>query len=242
MPRVLSTLIWAGALALCSTATVAKETDRFVTSNVLSIFYHELGHAMIEIMGLPVFGQEEDAADIASILLIDRLYDEKAAVEIAYDAAFGFLGEAEQAEGEPAWWGVHGPDLQRYYTLVCLFVGADMEGRADIADDLGLPADRLETCEEEFELANASWGPVFDGLAQGAPGSTLKYSSGNSTLTKQVVHDEIAALNDDFILPKILKVSVQNCGEPNAYFDPETVEIVICSEFEGWLRKLAEVE
>ena len=89
---------------------------------------------------LPVFGQEEDAADVLSVVLIDAFYDEETAVQITYDAAYGFLGYAdEQAETgeEPAFWDTHGPDLQRHYTLVCLFYGADAEERDDVAQELG---------------------------------------------------------------------------------------------------------
>ena len=58
---------------------------------------------------LPAFGQEEDAVDILSILMINQVYDEESAQAIAYDAALGFLADAEQAE-ELAFWGVHGLD------------------------------------------------------------------------------------------------------------------------------------
>lgn len=44
------------ALACCA-SPVAADVDRFVESNLLAIFYHELGHAFIDIMQMPVFGQ-----------------------------------------------------------------------------------------------------------------------------------------------------------------------------------------
>ena len=80
-----------------------------MSSNIASIFYHELGHAIIDKMSVPIFGQEEDAADVLSILMIDQVYDEESAQDVAYDAALGFLTDAEQAE-ELAFWGVHGLD------------------------------------------------------------------------------------------------------------------------------------
>jgi len=64
--------------------------DRFVESNLNSVFYHELGHAVIDLMQLPIFGQEEDAADVLSVLMIHELFEEDAAQIVAYDAAFGF--------------------------------------------------------------------------------------------------------------------------------------------------------
>jgi hypothetical protein len=234
------------ALGLAASPLAAQEApsevDLFVESNLYAILYHELGHAFIDILEMPVFGQEEDAADVASILLINDLFDEETATAITYDTAFAFLGEAEEREaaGEaPAWWGVHGIDLQRYYTLVCLFVGADPGARDHIAEDLGLPAERQETCEEEFWLANESWGAVFDEMAAAAPGESFVYLGGTDSLTEQVVAAEVAALNEDFALPEDLVIRVEACDEANAFYDPVTVEVVMCSEFEDWLREIA---
>lgn len=228
--------------AFCAAAPLpatAANDDAFVEANLLSILYHELGHAIIDIMALPVFGQEEDAADVASVLLIHDLFEEDAAIAIAYDAAFGFLGEAAaQGDAEPAYWDTHGPDLQRYYNLVCLFAGGNMDGREDVAEELGLPDDRLIGCEEEFDLAYDSWGPVFDEMAESAPGQSIVYRGGRATLTEQLVAEEVEALNADFVLPAQLTVTVEDCGEANAFYDPNTREIIMCAEFEDWVRDL----
>ena len=50
--------------------------DDFIHANIVSVFYHELGHAIVDVMRLPIFGQEEDAADVLSILLIDEYFEE----------------------------------------------------------------------------------------------------------------------------------------------------------------------
>jgi hypothetical protein len=227
--------------ACLSGSAQAQNSDEFIRANLLSVLYHELGHAIIDLVQLPVFGQEVDAADVASILLINELFDEATATEIAYDSAFGFLGEArtiEQDGQDPAWWDLHGPDLQRYYNLVCLFAGANVGERSDIANELGLPQDRLDTCEEEFTLADDSWGPVFDDLAVDAPGTSMDYDGATDTLAEKLVAEEVAALNRDFSLPQNLAISVASCGEPNAFYDPETVEIIMCAEMVNWLREL----
>ncbi|MEL6451430.1 MAG: DUF4344 domain-containing metallopeptidase [Pseudomonadota bacterium] len=226
-------------ILLPSLATADAEREAFVEANLLGIFYHELGHALIDILGLPVFGQEEDAADVASILLIDAFYDEETAQALAYDAAFGFLGEAEVAEGA-AYWDVHGPDEQRFYNTVCLFYGANPEARDDFAADLGLPAARADTCPEEYALAMDSWGPAFDEIA-GAGDSMVFRGDGQDLLTHAVIAAEVAALNQDFVLPTTLTVTVEPCGEANAFYDLGTVEIIMCTEFEDHLRRLYDV-
>lgn len=51
----------------------SPEQDRFIAANILAVFYHELGHAVIDVEDLPIYGQEEDAADVFSIFMIDAL-------------------------------------------------------------------------------------------------------------------------------------------------------------------------
>lgn len=212
--------------------------DAYVEANILSIFYHELGHALVDVMQLPVFGQEEDAADTASILLIDAFFEEDSATAIARDAAFGFLDEADAAGDDPAWWDVHGPDLQRYYNLVCLFYGANPEARDDLAEDLDLPEERAESCEEEFELAYDSWGPVFEELADAGPGNSLTFESTEDTLLSRVIEEEVSALNSELSLPTALDVIVEPCDEANAFYDLESREIIICTELDAHLREI----
>ena len=227
-----ASLLWVSA------ATGQTREDDFVVANVLAIVYHEMGHALIDILNLPVFGQEEDAADVLSVLLIHDLYEEEAAAGIIYDAAFGFLGESQ--ENEPALWDVHGPDLQRYYTMICLFYGANPDARAALAEELQLPEERAETCVEEFELAYDSWGPVLDEITAAEPGASMLLDGARDDLIGGLMVDEVAALNEDFLLPTPLVFRIEACGEANGFYDPGTREIIICSELDPYLRSLAD--
>lgn len=212
--------------------------NAFVEANILGIFYHELGHALIDVMQMPVFGQEEDAADVASILLIDHLFEPESALEMAYDVANGFWAEAVVNAGEPvAYWGVHGPDEQRFYNTVCIFYGGDPETRDDFAEDMELPEERAEYCVEEYELAADSWGAVFDELAEGGE-SMLFSAEDESTVTAQIISGEVAALNADFGFPSVIEVFAAPCGEANAFYDPSDQTITMCEEFEDHLRVL----
>lgn len=238
-PRALALCLCLAVLPPAARSEGLSEAEQaHIEANLLSIFFHEVGHALVDIMELPVFGQEEDAADTASILLVDALFEEAAAQEIARYAAFGFLDEAAAAEAEPAWWDVHGPDEQRYYNLVCLFFGADPDKRAILADDLGLPEERADSCEEEFDLANSSWGPVFDELVAAGPGQTLRYIGGSQSLTEELISQEVSFLNSMLSLPQPLKVSVRACQEANAFYDPSLTEITICEELESHLQEI----
>ncbi len=234
----------AAALGLACGPAWANERTAFVEANILGIFYHELGHALIDLLEMPVYGQEEDAADVLSILLIDLLYEEDAALDLAYHVSDGFWTEAiERAEDgdEIAFWGVHGPDEQRFYNTVCLFYGGNPDSRDDFAADMGLPEERAETCPDEYDLAYDSWGVVLDEITGSGDSFELVIDPDHAdTLTAQLMIEEIAAMNDDFILPETLLVRIESCGEANAFYDPYYAEIIMCAEFEPYLAEIAE--
>lgn len=231
--------VLSGALVLSTTAKA--DEDAFVEANILGIFYHELGHAIIDIEGLPIFGQEEDAADVFSILMIDSYFDEETALDLAYNVALGFWGEAvmRDAEGfETEYWGVHGPDEQRFYNTVCLFYGGDRDSRDDFAAEMDLPEERAEICPDEFTLANDSWGPVLEELEALEDGWPLVFTEGQG-FAAEIIAAEVEVLNQHLQLSHELLVSVQECGEPNAFYHLDTVEIVFCAEFEPYLREMS---
>ncbi len=219
------------ALALLPTPVFADFTE----NNLLAIFYHELGHAVIDQMQVPIFGQEEDAADALSILLVDALYKGEDAEAIAYDSASLFWVEAQDA---PAFWDSHGPDEQRYYNTVCLFYGADPDARDEFASDLDLPDERAEGCEDEFALAADSWNSVLDDMSATA---SLK---GKLVLQAQtpmpVIEQEIIALNSEFKWPRNIVVNLEPCGEANAFYDLVAQSITMCDELIGWLDGIAD--
>lgn len=221
---------------------VLTDKDAFVDANLRAIFYHELGHAVIDLMDVPIFGQEEDAADVMSVLLIDWLYDEDTAQSIAYDSAFGYISDPEGKEDVP-YWDLHGPDEQRYFNHICLFFGANPEERDDLAAELGLPEERAEYCPEEYDQAAESWGAVFDRMeAQSAhvPMTFVAGTGPEADVIKRVLEPEITSLSRDLKLPKQLTVKVESCDEPNAFYDPQDVSIILCTEFVGHLIELYE--
>ncbi|MEL7117409.1 MAG: DUF4344 domain-containing metallopeptidase [Pseudomonadota bacterium] len=229
-------------LATCF-ALPAFADEGFVEANIIGIFYHELGHAVIDIEEVPIFGQEEDAADVFSIFMIDALFEEDSAIDLAYAASFGFLGEVEMRGydvDEIAWWDTHGPDEQRFYNTVCIFYGADPDARADFAADMGLPEDRADWCPEEYDQANGSWGVILDDMLARGGGTSIRYD-GDDSLTGQIIAEEVTFLNEELQFAAPLNVVVESCGEANAFYDPSTREVIMCLEFEDHLFEMAEI-
>ncbi|MDQ7069292.1 MAG: DUF4344 domain-containing metallopeptidase, partial [Rhodobacterales bacterium] len=141
----------------------------FVRANLIATFYHELAHAMIDTMALPVLAQEEDAADVFSALMIEHLFDPDTAKVIVLGALKSAKIDASEWIQDGRTWDYsdeHGHDLQRYYNLACLYYGADPENRADFATAVNLPEDRAEKCGDEYDLASNSWGPIIAEMAK----------------------------------------------------------------------------
>jgi hypothetical protein len=211
------------------------DAEWFVRDVMLAIFYHELGHALIDVMQLPVLGLEEDAADVLSVVMIDRLWDaESAEAKVAAAATFWATSALATAEAgdEPAFWGVHSPDERRYFTYLCLYYGGAPEEREAMAIEFGLPEDRAVTCAEEFDLAASSWGVYLDELEAAGPGDSLVWLGEGkpADYVEAAIREEVDYLNSVWTLPEPVAVQVAPCDEANAFYDPEAKTITMCSE------------
>ncbi|HBN29834.1 MAG TPA: hypothetical protein DD416_01080, partial [Rhodobacteraceae bacterium] len=49
------------------------DQEDYIRANAIFFLYHELGHALIDILKLPVFGREEDAADVMGVVLSETI-------------------------------------------------------------------------------------------------------------------------------------------------------------------------
>lgn len=213
----------------------------FVRSNLVSTFYHELAHALIDTMDLPVLGQEEDVADVFSVLMVERLFDENTALATNKGAALGFEVDAvkRQRKGrEWDWADEHGADMQRYYNIVCLTFGRAPKRRAEFASQMRLPDDRADYCHDEFTLAKDSWAPIFDRLLQGKSSDSLRFRQAvRSPLqmrAAEVINAEVIRVNEQLNLAKRLRVIVKRCprsGSFYAYYSASREKITICTNY-----------
>jgi hypothetical protein len=117
------------------------------------ILLHESGHAVFDLLQVPVLGSEEDAADVFATLILLRL-----GRDVALRALRGTVRNyAMEARGrrpdEGDFADVHGLDAQRYYNILCLAYGSDPGYFADAVKVGGLPEDRAVGCGEEYHQA-----------------------------------------------------------------------------------------
>lgn len=115
---------------------------------------HEVGHATFDILDVPIFGHEEDAADnFATYIMLQ--FGEGQAHRLIAGAAWAwraYLGDYKKNPVVPlrlsAFGSDHGLPQERFYNLVCLSFGADRAGFADLANYL--PPTRAPGCAFEY--------------------------------------------------------------------------------------------
>ncbi len=228
---LLATLLASLPMTALAQEPSAEATD-FVRGNVLSIFYHEFGHALVDILGVPVMGREEDAADALSVVLTNELWDEETARSTAWvTAEFWLQSASENADEEPAYADVHGLDMQRYFTHVCLFYGANPDARGDFVTEFDLPEERADGCVDEYDKTAESWGLYLDEIAADAPGTSISMDVDPADAISAILGYEVEGLNEKFILPEGLTVALKSCGEINAFYDSSTKSITFCTEY-----------
>ena len=126
-----------------------------IVGAIIDTFLHEAGHAVFELLDVPVFGREEDAADFFSAYVLLKFAPEDAA-RLFQGVGFMMASEAKAALEKPrnlqAYAGPHGTAAQRYYNLLCMAYGSDPKTFADAISVGGLPKERADDCAEEFAL------------------------------------------------------------------------------------------
>jgi hypothetical protein len=228
-----------------------EEVDAFVMGNAAFFLLHEFGHALISELDLPVLGREEDAVDALATVLLVPEEDNPEDDQIIIDAMDGWFMSADTLdEEELALWDEHGLDGQRAYQMACLIYGSNPEAFTDLADAVDLPEERRETCRDEWARTEASWYQILAPhvIDDGEAGAKIKVvhrrSKGSlgevAALLKET--EVLEAFATDvmglFRLPRPITVVAMSCGEANAYWDPDTAEMVICHELLEFQREL----
>jgi hypothetical protein len=114
---------------------------------------HEFGHALFDMLRVPVFGREEDAADQVSAYIILQLGKVEAGRLIG-GIAYAYKTEAVAATAPPTmaeFANVHSTPAQRFYNVLCIAYGADKELFGYIVERGYLPGERAEDCDDEYQ-------------------------------------------------------------------------------------------
>ena len=235
----------------------AREFEEFVIGNTLFTLYHELGHALIDKLEIPVLGREEDAVDGLAVLLMlpDDETEDPVAEQMILAAADGHSMAYEQGDvDELAYWGEHSLDLQRYAAIVCLVFGSDPEGWVELAEVTEMPEEQQERCPGIYEQALLGWDALLDahyrqeGQSGGGkikllfrrPGRSINRDLFAMLKSSEAFGQAIALVSEMFVLPGSFEVVFESCGEANAFYDPATGNVSMCYELVSYFAELYE--
>ena len=127
------------------------------------VVYHEVGHALVDALDIPVTGREEDAVDgLAAAILIGVIEQGAGTVLTAADWFAGlseFGGDTIVAE---QFADVHSLDDQRFYSLLCWVYGSNPDRYRWLVRNGDLPRSRALGCPEEFVQNVESWVKLLD--------------------------------------------------------------------------------
>jgi Putative metallopeptidase len=131
--------------------------DGFVTreaaivGNLIGVLLHEGGHMLFDMLDVPVFGREEDAADqTASFMALQ--FNKDVARTIVKGFVYFWAREQDPAASAPmgVWSDEHGSASQRMYSALCLAYGGDPQTFQEFIDRGWLPKKRADHCDQEF--------------------------------------------------------------------------------------------
>jgi hypothetical protein len=226
-----------------------SEEDRenltdFVVGNMLFVILHELGHAAITEMGLPVLGKSEDAADsFATLRLI--LNGSTFTQRVLSEAAKGwFLSDRRDRDSDDtvAYYDEHGLDQQRAYQIVCLMVGSDPEKFKGLANETKLPKERQEGCAGDYSNAAYSWDLVLKPHSRTAnqpkADITVIYDEAEGDLrpvanvlkSVELLQEVVAHTGEALLWPAPFELEALSCGFPNARWDLREHKLFVCYE------------
>lgn len=134
------------------------ERDEAVSGAFIFVFFHELGHALIDVYELPITGKEEDAVDQLSTWILTDGTDDGELIAINGAIAFALLGDANK---DLPFWDEHSLGQQRFYNTICLIYGNNPEKYADFVKNGTLPKNRAGRCTNEYAQIDRAWSKLL---------------------------------------------------------------------------------
>jgi len=130
-----------------------QDRDQAVDDALLFTTLHEVGHALVSVLDLPITGREEDAVDqLAALILVDG---SDGGDEAAINGVRG-LPDDEQLD-DLAFADEHALNGQRFYNVLCLVYGQNPAAHPEWTRDGTLPEERAARCPEEYGQTRAAW-------------------------------------------------------------------------------------
>jgi hypothetical protein len=228
-----------------------RQLVEFVFGNTLFVMAHEMGHALINQMDMPVLGREEDAADSFAVVTALKMGSGFSS-RVLMEATKGWVlaSKRDKKQGHAlAFYDEHGLDLQRAYNVVCFMVGADPEKYQTLAADTKLPEARQKSCVWEYKATAWSWDEMLKRHLRAADQPKVaikveyqddeKYAMQIQVLRQMGLLEAFAThAADRYVWPKPFSIVARSCGVPNATWRNGTLSLTLCYELANYFIEL----
>jgi hypothetical protein len=143
-----------------------EEAGESAVYAVTFIFYHETGHMVIQELGLPITGREEDVADqFSNYILLDwfNVDDETSQFgqKVVASAAQFFSATKTSEYKLSTFMDEHALNEQRFISLVCMLYIKNPDQYAGLVSKLGFKPDRLRSCRSESMQITQAWNTLL---------------------------------------------------------------------------------
>jgi hypothetical protein len=146
-----------------STGSKERQAVDKAVATLEFVIYHEVGHALTDVLKLPVTGREEDAVDGLATAILTLAVDQgsKSVLTAAHwFAALSDLGG--DTIGADQFADAHSLDDQRFFSLLCWVYGSDPDRYAKLVERGDLPKGRAAGCPDEYVQNVSSWVELLD--------------------------------------------------------------------------------
>ena len=143
--------------------TAPKETSQggitsldAVAGQFLFTASHEMGHAVFDLLDVPLWGGTEEAADQFAAYILLRIGKQDAS-KLIEGAAYMYKEYVEHPNVTvpvTAFADIHGAPMQRLYNLLCISYGAEPDVFSNLVQRGFLPQARAHSCRMEYNEVN----------------------------------------------------------------------------------------
>jgi hypothetical protein len=137
--------------------------DEFLWGAMGAVLLHESGHALFDVLDVPVFGREEDAADQISMLVALHLRPQLAEAAVKSFAYFWRVlpdpdaGMIKDGKVNEDFADEHGTSSQRLFNILCVAYGHSPAMFGKFVSAGWLPEARAKGCTREYEQVAAAF-------------------------------------------------------------------------------------
>lgn len=238
-------IVGAAMAAWASAAPAAEIDDEVILGALVAEFHISVAASLLPEAPAPTDALPDDAITGAAQLIVLTGIAEKpqnagdADLGKALDAFLAFAATLDKKDAPLA------PKMARL--LACQLIGQDANAHAALGATLKIDAKAAKDCADDAAKAEAQWNGRLAPYRRG-PGLTPPDGAGPlyveiapvideaneaiaESLRQNGLYDSLAErLNAELAMPYGRMLLVTECGGPNAFFNPDRREIVLCDE------------